>query len=197
MNTKSEVVSFDDEPLILVDSADRVLGFLDKAACHNGEGQLHRAFSAFVFNARGELLLQKRGREKRLWPNFWSNSCCSHPRRGESMDTAVHRRIEQELGLDASLLHDLRFVYKFEYQAGFGANGSEHELCSVYLARTTGTPVVNTTEIDDWQWIAGTELNRRLEERPDEYTPWLRLEWAALCERHADMLPTGARELPP
>ena len=192
MNSKSEVVSFDDEPLILVDSGDRVLGYLDKAACHNGEGQLHRAFSAFVFNARGELLLQKRGRDKRLWPSYWSNSCCSHPRRGESMDTAVRRRIEQELGLDGNLLHDLRFVYKFEYRAGFGATGSEYELCSVYLARTTGTPVVNTTEIDDWQWIAGPELERRLAQRPEEYTPWLQQEWATLRERHADELPAGA-----
>ncbi len=192
MNTRSEVVSFSDEPLILVDSADRELGFLDKAACHDGRGQLHRAFSAFLFNARGELLLQKRGRDKRLWPGYWSNSCCSHPRRGESMDAAVRRRIEQELGLDRSLLHDLRFVYKFEYRAEFGAIGSEHELCSVYLARTTGTPVVNSTEIEDWKWIACGELDRQLVERPDEYTPWLRLEWAALQERYADELPAGA-----
>ena len=192
MNTKSEVVSFDHEPLILVDSADRVLGFLDKAACHNGQGQLHRAFSVFVFNARGELLVQKRGRDKRLWPSYWSNSCCSHPRRGESMGTAVRRRVEQELGLDGSLLHDLRFVYKFEYRAGFGPNGSEHELCSVYVAGTTGTPVVNTTEIDEWAWISGPELSRRLAEQADEYTPWLRLEWARLGESHADELPEGA-----
>ena len=191
MNTRSEIVSFDDEPLILVDSADRVLGYLDKAACHNGQGQLHRAFSVFLFNSRGELLLQKRGRNKRLWPGYWSNSCCSHPRRGESMDDAVRRRIEQELGLDGSLLHDLRFVYKFEYRAGFGADGSEHELCSVYLARTSGTPVVNTSEIDDWAWISSPELNGRLTEQPQAFTPWLRLEWATLNEQYAGEMPAG------
>ena len=191
MSTKSEVVSYDDEPLILVDAADRELGFLDKAACHSGQGQLHRAFSAFVFNGRGELLMQKRGRGKRLWPGYWSNSCCSHPRRGESIGSAVRRRVEQELGLGASALHSLRFVYKFEYHAGFGPNGSEHELCSVYVARSSGEPVVNTTEIDDWAWVAGDELSRRIEQNPNDYTPWLRLEWTTLNENHADELPYG------
>ena len=194
MDTRSEIVSFENEPLVLVDSADRVLGYLDKAACHNGRGKLHRAFSVFLFNPRGELLVQKRGSEKRLWPGYWSNSCCSHPRRGESMESAVHRRLEQELGLDGRLLHDLRFIYKFEYRVAFGAHGGEHELCWVYLARTTGTPWINTTEIDDWAWISGPELSRRLAERSDEHTPWLQLEWATLNERHASELPAGPAE---
>ena len=191
MNTKSEVVSWETEPLILVDSDDRELGYLDKAACHDGEGRLHRAFSVFLFNGRSELLIQKRGGRKRLWPGFWSNSCCSHPRRGETMATAVRRRIEQELGIVGSAMDNLQFVYKFEYQASFGPEGSEHELCSVYLARIATDPVVNTTEIDDWAWISSSELSRHLESRPDEYTPWLQLEWMKLHDRIADLLPAG------
>ncbi len=189
MNTKSEVVSANDEPLILVDSSDRELGYLDKTACHDGSGRLHRAFSVFVFNERGEVLVQQRAAAKRLWPLYWSNSCCSHPRHGESMEDAVRRRVEQELGFDASALHNLRFVYKFEYQARFSPLGSEHELCSVYLAQTGRAPVVNTTEIHDWAWVSRDALSQRLAKQPDEHTPWLHLEWAALLENHADELP--------
>ena len=97
MVTKHEVVSSDEESLSLVDSDDRELGFLDKSLCHAGAGVLHRACSLFVFNEGGELLIQQRAADKRLWPSYWSNSCCSHPRRGESMETATRRRLEQEL----------------------------------------------------------------------------------------------------
>jgi isopentenyl-diphosphate delta-isomerase type 1 len=79
----------DPEALILVDEADRSLGHLSKALCHKGRGVLHRAFSLLIFNDRGELLLQQRAANKRLWPLYWSNSCCSHPRRAESMEVAT------------------------------------------------------------------------------------------------------------
>ena len=82
---ENPIVSFDDEPLVLVDSADHDQGFLDKASCHDGDGVLHRAFSVFLFNSKLELLLQQRSGQKRLWPMWWSNSCCSHPRKGETM----------------------------------------------------------------------------------------------------------------
>jgi len=90
--TKHEVVSSDAERLIRVNSDDEPIGFLDKSACHDGAGLLHRAFSLFVQNGSGELLLQRRHASKRLWPGYWSNTCCSHPRAGEDMDEAVARR---------------------------------------------------------------------------------------------------------
>ena len=108
-------VSSDAEQLILVDSDDRVLGHDSKAACHDGAGVLHRAFSLFVFNGAGDLLLQQRSVGKRLWPGYWANSCCSHPRRGESMEQATQRRLQQELGMAC----DLRYLFKFEYHAHF------------------------------------------------------------------------------
>ena len=111
--TRNLIVSSDEERLILVDSDDHETGTSTKSECHDGAGVLHRAFSVFVFNRRGELLIHQRHPSKRLWPNFWSNSCCSHPRAGENVDVAVHRRLEQELGLSA----DLHYVYKFEYVA--------------------------------------------------------------------------------
>ncbi|MFU8815807.1 MAG: isopentenyl-diphosphate delta-isomerase, partial [Pseudomonadales bacterium] len=123
-DTRSEIVSSEREPLILVDSDDRELGWMDKSAAHDGDGILHRAFSLFIFNAAGELLIQQRAPGKRLWPSFWSNSCCSHPRAGEELSEAVGRRLQQELGMQA----ELHFVYKFEYLAHYRDLGSEHEL---------------------------------------------------------------------
>ncbi len=124
-------VSSESELLILVDPDDREAGNLSKAECHDGDGILHRAFSLFLFNNQGELLLQQRGAEKRLWPMYWSNTCCSHPRQGESMQVATERRLQQELNTAAAL----EFIYKFEYQARFGNLGSENELCWVHLGR--------------------------------------------------------------
>ncbi len=174
--TKHEVVSSDAERLVLVNSRDEPVGFLDKSACHDGAGVLHRAFSLFVLNGSGELLLQRRHASKRLWPDYWSNTCCSHPRAGEEMDVAVARRLAEEVGLTA----DLRFAFKFEYRAEFGDAGAEHELCWVYVGATTDTPVINTSEISEWRWVAPAELDRELAEHPEGFTPWLRIEWARL-----------------
>ncbi len=189
--TKAEIVSSEDEPLILVDAQDQALGYLDKAACHDGQGRLHRAFSVFIFNDRNEVLLQKRAAGKRLWPSYWSNSCCSHPRRGESMEVAVRRRIGEELGFSGDGLRDLRFVYRFEYRAQFHDIGSEHELCSVFLARALTEPVINTLEIDDWIWIDQNALSGRLAQKPVEHTPWFKMEWAELLDKYADQLPAS------
>jgi len=178
--TQSAVVSSDDELLVLVDSNDRALGTRSKALCHDGAGVLHRAFSLFVFNRGGELLIQQRHASKRLWPLYWSNSCCSHPRAGEEIDEAVGRRLEQELGLTVAL----SYLYKFEYIAPFGAAGTEHELCSVYAGVASAEPVVNTTEIADWRWIAPAALDRELAASPQRFTPWFKLEWNALCREH-------------
>ncbi len=183
--TKSDVVSSEAEALILVDSDDQVIGHLDKSACHDGDGVLHRAFSLFIFNDHGELLLQQRAAGKRLWGGFWSNSCCSHPRQGESMDLAIHRRLEQELGMTA----ELEFAYKFEYSAPFKNLGTEHELCWVYIGRSSAEPVINTTEIGDWRWIPSAELTQALAENPDNFTPWLTMEWARLNADFPERLP--------
>ena len=179
--TKHQIVSSDSEQLIRVNHADEPLGFLDKGACHDGGGVLHRAFSAFVLNACGELLLQRRHQSKRLWPGYWSNSCCSHPRAGEEMDEAVARRLEQELGIEAAV----EYIFKFEYRAEFGDIGTEHELCWVYVGHTQATPVVNTAEISAWRWIAPADLDAALREDPESYTPWLKMEWARLRETNA------------
>lgn len=194
MENVNRVVSSEAEELILVDNDDREQGHLSKAACHDGNGILHRAFSAFLFNADGELLLQQRAASKRLWPGFWSNSCCSHPRRGESMITATERRLREELNLEA----DLRFVYKFRYQAAYGDLGSEHELCHVFLGRIGADVVPNAEEIAAIRFVSADALNAELSERPERFTPWFKLEWDALNTQHSAVLDaySSARNAP-
>ncbi len=177
-------VSSDDEALILVDEHDQEIGYLSKGQCHAADGILHRAFSVFLFDARGRLLIQKRGRDKRLWPLYWSNSCCSHPRRGESMTIATGRRLREELGMTAAL----EFLYKFTYQASFGDAGAEHELCWVYIG-LANTPVrANNTEIEDWRFVSPEELDRLMNRQAQLFTPWFKLEWAQLRSEFQDRI---------
>ncbi|MCB1843930.1 MAG: isopentenyl-diphosphate Delta-isomerase, partial [Halioglobus sp.] len=149
-----EIVSSESEELILVNADDEQTGHLSKAMCHNDDGVLHRAFSVFLFNRNGELLLQQRAASKRLWPMYWANSCCSHPRKGESMRVATERRLLQELGVRA----EIEFVYKFIYQANYRGLGSEHELCWVYLGRSVELPRPNRTEIAAVRYVSPADI---------------------------------------
>ena len=177
-------VSFDSEDLILVDSLDQVIGNASKRTVHLPGGQLHRAFSIFVYTKNNQVLLHKRSQDKPLWPNFWTNSCCSHPRNGESYDSAVHRRLQEELGLQTPLTR----VYQFEYVAHFGSVGTEHELCAVYIGHLDDA--VNITphpnEISEWGWFDLDHVDAWVAAAPDEFTPWFLLEWRAMREVHAD-----------
>ncbi len=183
---RNEQVSFEDELLILVDEDDQEVGFLDKNSCHNGAGKLHRAFSLFVFNDAGEVLLQQRSAEKRLWPMYWSNSCCSHPRKGETMAVATSRRLQQELGLTA----ELSFLYKFEYTANFQNLGSEHELCWVYCGQAQGQLSANEQEVNDYRWISVADFDAELAATPYAFTPWCAMEWQRLRTDFADQMTT-------
>jgi len=177
-------VSSESELLILVDPDDREAGNLSKAECHDGDGILHRAFSLFLFNDQGELLLQQRSAEKRLWPMYWSNTCCSHPRQGESMQVATERRLQQELNTAAAL----EFIYKFEYQARFGDLGSENELCWVYLGRLEREAIANDSEIAALRFVSAEELSQEIETEPEQLTPWFKMEWQRLNKDFAEQL---------
>jgi isopentenyl-diphosphate Delta-isomerase len=174
-------VAADSEALILVDEADRSLGVLSKALCHEGRGVLHRAFSLLIFNERGELLIQQRAASKRLWPMYWSNSCCSHPRGEESLETATQRRLYEELGIRCPL----QFLFKFQYQAQFDATGAENELCSVYIGRCREPIKVNSDEIIDWRWISPEALQAEIAAQGGRtFTPWFMMEWARIWRDH-------------
>lgn len=169
------------ESLILVDEADREVGHASRARCHEGGGLLHRAFSLFVFDERGALLIQQRAAGKRLWPLYWSNSCCSHPRRAEGLDAAIHRRLREELGLTCPL----RFLFKFKYQAQFDGAGAEHELCSVFIGRCTAAVVrADRREVAAWRWIAPEALDAEMTATPQRFTPWFTQEWERIRREH-------------
>mgnify|MGYP001812320510 CR=1 FL=1 len=178
------VVSSEEEPLILVDESDREIGHLSKGSCHDGDGVLHRAFSLFIFNSAGELLLQQRSEEKRLWPLFWSNSCCSHPRKGETMDVATERRLVQELGM-ASVFHHL---FTFQYQAPYLDVGSENEVCWVFVGRSDQPPRPNPHEIAAIQWVTPDELDGKLATQPEVFTPWFAMEWPRVRDTFREAL---------
>jgi isopentenyl-diphosphate Delta-isomerase len=173
------------EALILVDEADREVGHLDKVQCHQGQGVLHRAFSLLIFNGVGELLLQQRAASKRLWPLYWSNSCCSHPRRAETMEAAIDRRLHEELGLRCAL----HFLFKFQYQAQFDAAGAEQELCSVFIGRAAGPVRINRNEIHAFRWISPEDLQAELDDSgATRFTPWFVIEWERIRRDHRDAL---------
>ncbi len=184
MNDNHRIVSSESEELILVDRDDTEIGYLSKARCHDGGGVLHRAFSLFLFNDAGELLLQQRSDSKRLWPGYWSNSCCSHPRRGESMETATRRRLRDELNIETALEH----VYSFCYTAEFGEAGSENELCHVYLGRVTGDVQPNDSEIAGMRFVSSGALGEELSRCPEQFTPWFKQEWQELAGNHREQL---------
>ena len=182
-------VSFDDELLILVDPADNVTGYESKANAHRGNGLLHRAFSIFLFDPEGRVLVHQRSANKPLWPGYWTNSCCSHPRKGEDYTTAVNRRLLEELGVSA----ELAYLYQFKYTADFKGRGSENELCAVYagVLKDAQSLNPNPTEIADCRWVTPSELNAWLLDRPDQFTPWFKLEWSRLCSDQRDALATA------
>jgi len=172
----SPVVSFDDEALVLVNDADEEIGFATKGRCHDGEGLLHRAFSVFLFSPEGEVLLQQRSGQKRLWPGAWSNACCSHPRQGETLEEALRRRLREELSLETPI----RFLFKFRYHARYQTSGAERELCHVYAGLFTRQPAVNANEIAATTIMTAAALDIDVVTHPERYTPWLKLEWARL-----------------
>ncbi|MBI4174082.1 MAG: isopentenyl-diphosphate Delta-isomerase [Candidatus Aenigmarchaeota archaeon] len=159
------------EQVILVDSEDNELGLKEKMETHRNPVPLHRAFSVFVLNDKDQLLLTKRSSEKKTWPSFWSNTCCSHPRNAEPVELAGQRRLREELGFEC----DLTFLFKFEYSAKFNEEWGENELDHVLIGYYNGTVKPNENEIDEIKWMDLDELRADMEKNPNNYTPWLKL----------------------
>lgn len=180
MAKNDRIVSFDDEKLIVVDEDDNVLGYKTKSECHEGKGILHRAFSIFIFNDENRLLIQKRSNSKQLWPLYWSNSCCSHPRKGETVEEASYRRLKEELGIETPLT----FLFKFQYAAQYDEVGSEREMCSVLIGRSNNSISANKNEIAEWKYIERENLDKDMKENPANYTPWFKMEWERIKADH-------------
>jgi isopentenyl-diphosphate Delta-isomerase len=165
------------EIVILVDEKDNPIGYDEKMNAHSNGGKLHRAFSIFVFNSKGEVLLQRRAKAKHTFRGLWTNPCCSHPRKGEELEKAAHRKLKQEFGFDT----DLREAFSFTYKAtDRESNLTEHEFDHVFIGKFDGIPKPNPEEIDDWRWTTPAKLRRDLDNNPDSYTPWFRIAFATL-----------------
>ncbi len=160
------------DEVILVDEADRELGTAEKLSAHQNGGKLHRAFSVFIFNSAGQMLVQKRSTRKYHFGGLWTNACCSHPRPGESVAVAARVRLKEEFGFDVKLEPAFSFIYR----AVDPASGlTENEIDHVFRGEFDGPPVPNPQEIDEWKWMDRRELCSDVQAHPERYSPWFRI----------------------
>ena len=182
------------EEVVLLDEDGHAIGTAPKADVHGTDTPLHLAFSCYVFDRTGRLLVTQRALAKPTFGGVWTNSCCGHPAPGEPIAGAVRRRTGQELGLD---LEGVTLVLpRFRYRA-VGDNGLvEHELCPVFTARATGDPHPDPTEVEDWGWVLWPRFRDDVLQRRREVSPWCREQVEALP---ADPLSAAGdpAELPP
>jgi isopentenyl-diphosphate delta-isomerase len=169
--------------LILVDENDNVVGYEEKENGHKGELPLHRAFSVLIFNNEGKMLIQKRSSEKKTWPGFWTNACCSSPRKGEEVVEAAKRRLREELGFDC----DLKFLFKFRYKARFDDAWGENEIDHVLEGYYDGGIDFDKDEIAELKFIGLDELKKDANNNPEKYTPWFLIILRRLYGVYADI----------
>jgi isopentenyl-diphosphate delta-isomerase len=163
------------EEVILVDNKDQVLGTMEKLEAHQ-KGLLHRAFSVFIFNERGELLIQRRAMSKYHSAGLWTNTCCSHPRPGEDTTAAAHRRLKEEMGLETELHYKTNFIY----QARFGNDLTEHEYDHVFTGTSNLQPVINPDEVESYRWLGLDSIRNEIKLHPGEFTVWFKIAMAKL-----------------
>jgi len=155
--------------LIHVDEQDNFLGYIGKTEAHI-EAIKHRAFSIFVFNDKQEMLIQQRALDKYHTPGLWSNTCCSHPRYGENLTSAVHRRLPEEMGFDTELFHVHEMSYRVEFDNGITENEYDH----VYIGFYQGQPHINPAEVNSYKWISRSNLLQDMDRQPEKYTFWFK-----------------------
>ena len=166
------------DKVILVDIDDNPVGTEEKLKAHE-MALLHRAFSVFVFNSKGELMLQQRAMHKYHSPGLWTNTCCSHPRPEENTLDAAHRRLKEEMGFDC----DLEWKFSFVYKASFDNGLTEHEFDHVFFGSFSGEPKINPDEVHAWKWIAMKDLIELMKANPAEYTVWFRIAMDKIIEQ--------------
>lgn len=166
------------EQVVLVDTKNNKLGLADKHTVHTSNTPLHRAFSLFLFNTQGELLLQQRASSKKTWPNIWSNSVCGHPADGETFQAAAIRRAQYELGITLHI-NDLSIVlpeYRYRYEH---LGVVEHEFCPVLVAFGNYQPTPNPKEVKATRFVKWTDFLKEISQ-PNSYSEW--------CQEEAELL---------
>lgn len=156
--------------VVLVNENDEPIGSMEKLQAHK-EAQLHRAFSVFIFNSEGKLLLQQRAWEKYHTPGLWTNTCCSHPFPNEDSEAAAKRRLQDEMGIES----DLCFLFKFIYKQRFENGLTEHEVDHVFIGFTDEVPVINKEEVNDYKYIHVDDIKANIKQYPDQYTAWFKI----------------------
>ena len=158
------------EHVILVDINDQKIGLMEKIEAHE-KALLHRAFSVFIFNKKGELMLQQRAASKYHSPLLWTNTCCSHQRDGESNVNAGRRRLQEEMGF----VTDVKEVFSFIYKAPFDNGLTEHEFDHVMIGRYDNEPNINKKEAENYKWMALENVKTDIKENPTIYTEWFKI----------------------
>ncbi|BDD03112.1 isopentenyl-diphosphate Delta-isomerase [Aureibacter tunicatorum] len=159
-----------EEKVVLVDENDREVGACGKMEAHV-KGLLHRAFSVFIFNERGELMLQQRALDKYHSGGLWTNTCCSHPRLGESLDSAVLRRLDEEMGFQVNTTE----VFSFIYNEKLGNDLIEHEFDHVFVGKYDGNARPNPSEVNAYKWVSKFDLDKWVKDKPEDFTVWFRI----------------------
>jgi len=159
-----------EEFVVLVDQNDNEVGLMEKQQAHVA-GLLHRAFSVFIFNSKGELMLQQRAATKYHSPTLWTNTCCSHPRQNETYQQAAHRRLVEEMGFDC----DLTFKFDFIYRANLDNGLTEHELDHVFIGTFDHEPKLNPEEVMAYRWVEMEDLKKDMQKNPQNYTAWFKI----------------------
>ena len=167
-----------EEKVILVNEKDEQLGLMGKMEAHQ-KAVLHRAFSVFVFNKKGELLLQQRALDKYHSPGLWTNTCCSHQRDGETNLEAGKRRLQEEMGFYC----DLEEVFHFVYKANFNNGLTEHELDHVMTGYHDQDPEINAEEVASFKWMLLEDVKSDIETNPELYTEWFKIIFKEYDER--------------
>ncbi len=154
--------------VVLVDENDNEIGTMEKIEAHRNGGHLHRAFSIFVFNPDGLILLQLRARQKYHAGGLWTNTTCSHPFPGEPVTNAAHRRLKEEMGFDT----DLEEIFSFVYRADVGNGLTEYEYDHVLVGIYDGPVRPNPEEAEGYAWVRWDWLKEDVKKHPEIYTPW-------------------------
>lgn len=158
------------ENVILVDELDNEVGLMPKMEAHE-KAKLHRAFSVFVFNDNNELMLQQRAKDKYHSPLLWTNTCCSHQRKGEANIEAGKRRLQEEMGFSCELQEVFSFIYKAPFDNGL----TEHELDHVMIGYYNENPIINLEEVESYKWMTLEAVKSDIEQNPNDYTAWFKI----------------------